>query len=258
MSSAFTTIAQAFRGGMAPRTARVYLIPLNGHNGDAVMSGLRRNFQYFPATISDQQATNYQTKVIPGLSHPLYQWTSGGARTITFQTVFTRDRSYSAKERDAIKEGVGTRASELGKTWSLGDTTSKTLNIMSNKDNRNVDIPSAIAWLRSHLLPEYSMNGEGTFQSTPQKPRPPRKLILGIPGLRINWGVPVLPATEVYVIMTGCQVVYEAFFHDGSPRIAKVNLSFAEIIQVGGRVTVHDASNKRFVGIGGYTLGRED
>ena len=123
---------------------------------------------------------------------------------------------------------------------------------MRGEDARNVDIPSAIAWLRSHVLPEYSLSGDGVFSGTPQRPRPPRKLILGIPGLRLNWGVPVLPPTEVFVIMTGCDVSYDSFFADGSPRIAKVALKFNEIIQVGGRITVHDASNRRYVGMGGY------
>ena len=258
MAGSFTTLTNAFRGGMAPKSARVYLIPLDGHNGDEVLTGLKRSFQYFPSTISDSQATNYQTKVIPGLSHPLYQWTSGGARTISFQAVFSRDRTYNATEADAIKTGTGKRDdSKLGRATS-GWAAGLMLDISSNKDPRNVDIPSAIAWLKSHLLPEYTEDGNGILAPTPRRPLPPRKLILGIPGVRLNWGVPVLPATEVYVIMTGCQVTYTSFFHDGTPRIAKVSLSFAEIIQVGGKVTVHDASNLRDVAYGGYTSGRED
>jgi len=257
MGNAFTTIARAFRGGMGPRPARAYLIPLDIHNADVPLTDAQRSFQYFPASISDTQATNYQTKVIPGLSHPLYQWTSGGARIISFEAIFSRDRTYTNEERDAIANANGSRsisnmgAGLNGVQQALG---SMVLGIMSNSDPRNVDIPSAVAWLRSHLLPEYSVDGDGVFGEVPSRPLPPRKLILGIPGLRINWGVPTLPPTEVYVIMVGCEVGYDAFFHDGSPRIAKVSLSFAEIIQVGGRIVVQDAGNKRGAGLGGYTL----
>jgi hypothetical protein len=248
--SAFTTIARAFKGGLAPKPARGYLIPLDGFKGDTVIEDQTRSFQYFPATISDSQATNYQTKVIPGLSHPLYQWTSGGARTIAFEAIFTRDRTYTESELAALKKG----AVKAAFAYVISGDNYAGLNIAQNDDPRNVDIPSAVAWLRSFLLPEYSTDGKGTFSSTPQRPRPPRKIILGLPGVRLNWGVPELPAEQVYVIMTGCEVAYEGFFHDGSPRIAKVALAFAEIIQVGGRIVVQDAGNKRRLGFGGYSL----
>ena len=254
MTKAFTTIARSFRGGLGPRPARAYLIPLNAHNGDNPVDSETRTLQYFPATISDTHATNYQTKVIPGLSHPLYQWTSGGARTISFEAVFSRDRTYSSGEQDKISSGFS-GASSLGRpSISLPTPPGSSRGTMNNKDPRNVDIPSAIAWLKSFLLPDYSADGNGTFDDTPSRPRPPSKLILGIPGLRLNWGVPSLPATEVYVIMKTCSVSYKGFFHDGSPRLARVALSFTEIIQIGGRIVVQDAGNKRLAGLSGYTL----
>lgn len=253
--SAFTTIARAFKGGLTPKPARAYLIPLDIFNGDKPDIGGQRTFQYFPATLSDSQPTNYQTKVIPGLSHPLYQWTSGSARTISFEAIFTRDRTYTSEEQNAISSGVGKRSLSAG----FGNVTSQVssgaaLGIASNSDPRNVDIPSAVAWLRSFLLPEYSTDGRGTFAGVPDRPRPPQKLILGIPGVRINWGIPTLPPSEVYVIMTGCEVAYDGFFHDGSPRMAKVALTFAEIIQVGGRIVVQDGGTKRAIAMLGYTL----
>lgn len=255
--SAFTTIARAFKGGLTPKPARAYLIPLDVFNGDAPMVGDQRTFQYFPATFQDSHGTNYQNKVIPGLSHPLYQWTSGQARVIAFEAIFTRDRTYTDAEQQAIDSGsAGNRGGFMGETFnslsqSLG---SVSLGIASNADSRNVDIPSAVAWLRSFLLPEYSKDGKGTFGSVPERPRPPMKMILGLPGTRINWGVPVLPPSEVYCIMTGCEVTYDGFFFDGTPRMAKVQLSFAEIIQVGGRIVVQDGATKRSIALGGYTL----
>lgn len=253
--SAFTTIARSFRGGLAQRPARGYIIPLNGFKGDEPDDGQTRSFQYFPATISDSQATNYQTKVIPGLSHPLYQWTSGGARVISFEAIFTRDRTFTKQENESLKKG----SADLGNGPVAGagagfEILNNYKQFSSNADPRNVDIPSAVAWLRSFLLPWYSNDGNGTFNSTPNRPHPPRKLILGLPGVRLNWGVPTLPAEMMNAIMTSCEVTYDGFFHDGTPRMAKVSLAFAEIIQIGGRITVHNAENKNMLGMAGYKL----
>lgn len=241
---AFTTIARAFKGGQAPKPARGYIIPLDGFKNDDPVLDQQRSFQYFPESISDSHATNYQTKVIPGLSHPLYQWTSGGARIISFEAFFTRDRTYTDDEKASINVNV---------SGGIGVSTTA-LGISTNDDPRNVDIPSAVAWLRSYLLPWYSSDGKGTFSSTPQRPHPPRKMILGMPGVRLNWGVPELPAEMMHVIMIGCDVVYKGFFHDGTPRLVTVSLSFAEIIQVGGRITVQNAENKNLLSMSGYTL----
>lgn len=244
--SAFTTIARAFRGGLAPRPARGYLIPLNSYAGDDALLDQQRSFQYFPASIEDAQATNYQTKVIPGLSHPLYQWTSGGARTISFEAIFTRDRTYTDTEKAGLLRGQ----------VSAGHARSSNFNIASSNDPRNVDIPSAVAWLRSFLLPQYAKDGsgQGLTNAVPNRPLPPPKMILGLPGVRINWGVPDLNSDQMYCIMTGCNVHYEGFFHDGTPRMAKVALVFAEIIQVQGTITVQDGSVKRSVAVAGYQL----
>ena len=243
--SGFTTLARAFSSNQGPSPVRGYLIPLDGFNNDSQMTDLQRSFQYFPSTISDSQPPNYQPKIIPGLSHPLYQWTSGGARTISFEAIFSRDRTYTDSEQSAINSGASLLSNGFG-----------SIPVGSSDDTRNVDIPSAVAWLRSFLLPDYSSNGKGLKGGAPNRPHPPQKVILGMPGVRLNWGVPSLQPDEVYAIMTGCDVVYEGFFQDGTPRMAKVALAFAEIIQVGGSIVVQDSGDKRNFGMGGYGLGK--
>ena len=243
--SGFTTLARAFSNNQGPSPVRGYLIPLDGFHNDAPMTGLQRSFQYFPSTISDSQPPNYQPKIIPGLSHPLYQWTSGGARTISFEAIFSRDRTYTDTEKNNISS-VSSADSEPAYARDLG--------IAGIDDPRNVDIPSAVAWLRSFLLPDYSADGGGLSGGAAQRPHPPQKIILGMPGVRLNWGVPALNPDEVYVIMTGCDVAYDGFFQDGTPRMAKVALAFAEIIQVAGEIVVQDSGDKRIYGMGGYGL----
>jgi len=126
--------------------------------------------------------------------------------------------------------------------------------ISDPKATRDVDIPSAVAWLRSFLDPEYTADGGSKKHQVPGRPFPPRKMILGFPGVRINWGVPSLPPTEMYCIMTQCEVTYDGFFGDGTPRMARVDLAFAEIIQIKGQIVVHDAADRRYVGENGYVL----
>jgi hypothetical protein len=52
----------------------------------------RLEFQYNPENISDSKTTDYATIKIPGLSHPRYQYVSGGARQINFKiSLFMKD-----------------------------------------------------------------------------------------------------------------------------------------------------------------------
>jgi len=259
----YNPLSSAFRGGLKPKPARAYIIPLDIHHSDLILTGERKSFQYFPETVNDTRATNYQTKVIPGLSHPLYQWTSSGAREITFQVIFTRDRALSDDEKKSLNSSSTSskRAIVTDDIFNKQDlknnrdvSLSSAATFGRSTDLRNVDIPSAVAWLRSFTYPEYSQDGNGQNSGTPQRPYPPRKLILGLPGTRINYGVPSLPPSEVYCIMLGCPVTYTSFFADGTPRVARVDLSFAEIIQVAGGVYVQDAYDRRSVGNKGYGL----
>ena len=48
-------------------------------------------FQFWPQQVSDNYQVNYATKNIPGASHPLYQWTGGGGRTISFEATFVSE-----------------------------------------------------------------------------------------------------------------------------------------------------------------------
>lgn len=60
------------------------------------------SFQYFPETLSDTKAVNYSRKNIPGGSHPLYQWISGGERIISFTAHFSCDTDLVTGEDDNL------------------------------------------------------------------------------------------------------------------------------------------------------------
>ena len=267
---AVNSLSSKLRGGLKPKAAKIYIVPLDIHSNDKPLIDEIRSFQYFPESISDTRATNYQTKIIPGLSHPLYQWTSSGAREISFQAVFTRDRSLTENEATAARTlNQATAAANkgffsdnviVGKLRGLDssrlaeEATSKSGFLSRADQPRDVYIPAAIAWLRAFTYPEYSSDGKGLKSSRAARPFPPRKLILGLPGMRINFGENTLPPDEMYAIMTQCDVVYEGFFPDGTPRFARVDLAFAEIVQIGGKILSHDAFVRRRVGQNGYLL----
>lgn len=194
-------------------------------------------FQYFPESITDTKAVNYATKDIPGGSLPLYQWTSSGERIISFQAVFTSDVD------------LGLDPSLFAQIVSKGHV------------RRNVDIRTALLWLRTYMLPTYGQTVEVGVPLT----QSPRKLDLYIPnsgigllgGASQNMGTlgerraalqgysvttsssdasTNISADHVLCLMTQCDVTYEAFFPSGMPRIATVQLQFAQTAQAGGRV----------------------
>src|SRR3990172_6961093 len=101
-----------------------------GNNGNEMTGGTpsdgfedtRARLQYFPESLSDSRAVNYETKEIPGGSHPLYQWVAGGERQLSFTAVFTQEIRL-------------TKVSPL-------------TGFFLSPEKHSADIKSAIAWLR--------------------------------------------------------------------------------------------------------------
>jgi len=176
--------------------------------------------QYFPQTINDTYQTNYVAHQIPGGSLPIYQWVSGGPRTISFDTYFSCDVDLLSK---------GTQQGKL-----LVERLEKIGQI-----DRNVDIRSAVAWLRRYMYPQYK-TGETTAVSS--LTYAPRKILLVMPGSGIgvssNMNVELSSIVEdsIYCHMTSCDVTYMQYHKSGLPKIAMVKLSFEQEAQVEGRV----------------------
>ena len=161
-------------------------------------------FQYFPERVSDSKAANYSQKEVPGGSHPLYTFINGGARVITFDAIFTSDK------RPPESAGSGLVAALTGALSSIGPD-------VDRKDT--VDIAAAIAWLRKFLYPKYESNIA----------KNPDLLVVYLPNSGII-GTGDVPGS-VIGIMTRCDVAYEGFHRDGTPRIAVVSLEFHEVVQ---------------------------
>lgn len=230
------TLARNLRQVVNTKRAHLYLTELDASDSpvwsDPNQTGDTpvRRFQYYPDTISDTKSVNYQTKDVPGGSLPLYQWVNGGERLITFTAVFTTDTDhYLADEEfhgdlDVFSANLESRAdAHVGRLRSHGVS------------DRNVWIPSAIAWLRQFMLPRYGETGDTGVPFT----EAPRKLRLTLPGTFISasgGGGGASSRGGLHCIMTQCDVTYVALFPSGNPRIAEVSLAFSEVPQRAGRV----------------------
>jgi hypothetical protein len=173
--------------------------------------------QYWPETFSDSAAVNYAKKNVPGGSLPLYQWISNGERTLTFQALFTTDVDMTKWAKNQPRANVQENYVDALKAKGL--------------ESRNIDIRSALIWLRSFRMPTY--NADGTYL-------PPAKAVLTIPGTRIGlWSGDTGTGREVdsvTAVMTACDIEIRACFPNGNIRIAAVQLTFEEVAQKEGIV----------------------
>jgi hypothetical protein len=168
-------------------------------------------FQYWPETVQDTRPSEWTPRQIPGGSHPIYQWTSGGERAISFTAIFTTDT-------DPGEENINLPNAYIDKTQgSIG--------------RRDLDIRSAISWLRYFTYPRYPSGEDLRAQEPP-------KCQLHLPNSQIGYD----GESYVLCVMTQCDVTYEAFFPNGFPRIAEVALSFSEVVQSRSGVRFHSRS----------------
>lgn len=196
----------------------------NDSEGDLAKAVDNANcFQYWPETVTDSKAVNYQQKDIPGGSLPLYQWISGGERLITFTAVFTTDVDLEAEKQSRLLSLSGDD-DIVARLKSAG------------LQRRNVDIRAAVAWLRRYMYPRYTSDSDGKVET--HFTYAPAKLLLIMPNSGIGLaGGDAINLHSIKCIMTQCDVTTEQYFPNGLPRIATVQLSFAQIAQYDGGIT---------------------
>ena len=176
-------------------------------------------FQYWPESLQDSKGSEWNPKPIPGGSHPLYQWANGGERSFSFSAIFTTD---TEPEENLFGPVTG----DPYETASRNPLSGLVLGV------RDVDIRSAVSWLRWFMYPTYGTDGN-------QRVYPPAKALLVMP----NTGLAYNGEDHVTCAMTTCDVTYEEWFPNGYPRIVEVALEFKELIQSGERVQFHDRRN---------------
>lgn len=199
-------------------------------------------FQFWPQQVQDNYTPNYATKQIPGASHPLYQWTGGNGRTISFTAQFVseiREDSF-LQGADDFRSRLVTAGSvsRVGGQQSLGSTSAVGAALLPSTRYK-VNVSAAIAALQQYLYPNY--------QKVSGVVLPPRKLVLVLPGTRLGRSE---SADGILCIMKAANVTMESWFPSGELRSASVALEFAEIIQY----TQGQGSNIKYIGSESYSL----
>jgi hypothetical protein len=211
------------------KLARAYLQPIDLAPGELPpwsthLAGSAIAFQYWPESIQDSRSVEWNPRNIPGGSHPIYQWTHGGERRISFTSVFTTD---TAPAEELL---AATRADIVGfeqrSPYALqADVPLSGLEI----GKRDIDLRVVVAWLRWFTYPTYGTGDD-------LRAYEPAKALLVLPNTKLGHN----GTDYIVTVMTQCDITYEAWFPSGFPRIMEVSLEFAEVVQTSQRVRFHD------------------
>lgn len=168
-------------------------------------------FQFWPATVTIDYSPNYAEKQIPGASHPLYQWISGGGRSITFQAQFVA-------EIDEVVQGA--------LAITAGALPAPAANAAIPSGRYTVDVGAALARLHSYMMPSYGGSGANAGLAV----APPR-MRLYFPGMDLGGGSPNRGYADVLTILRSAPITVQKCHPDGSVMLAEVSLQFSEVVQ---------------------------
>ena len=191
-------------------------------------------FQYWPESIQDSRSSEWNPRNIPGGSHPIYQWTHGGERRVSFTAVFMTD---TAPDETIIRAMEALEAIGLSGKPESPYEQQDNLGLLSGIElgTRDVDLRAVVSWLRWFTYPHYGAGDDIRAYE-------PAKCLLVLPQTKLGHD-----GTDYIVsVMTQCDVTYEAWFPTGFPRIIEVSLEFAEVVQEGARVAFHDRANMNY------------
>jgi len=169
-----------------------------------------RQLQWFPETLTDSKETDWQDRVVPGGSHPLLNWVSGGRRDISFVAQMTCDKDPGYDSARSALALIGQNA--------IADKA-----VGGNKvaGTRNLDIRKEIDFLRQCMYPRYSTTAG-------KRVLPPPVVRLTVDNL--GWGAG--GTNMIRVVMTQFEVTYNKLFPSGYPRLVEVSLGFSEVVQM--------------------------
>lgn len=139
-------------------------------SGEILSSGRYESLGVFllnPESYEESHTTGWVGTPIPGQSLPVYQWVSGGARTITFEALVTKDTSYfnkQSKSKNPVDELASKAINAIGSIASnfLGAPipTSQLLSTFTknNGTSFDLDISEQLEYYRSLWKPVYDEN----------------------------------------------------------------------------------------------------
>lgn len=214
----------------------VYMFPAPINTGGAPARPNPKDvfhLQYWPPSLSEDYQVAYTEHIIPGGSHPLYQWFGGLGRTISFEAAFTSEINTT---RNVFSGGSTVAGASFG-------------SVLFPSHQFTVDIAAALSRLRSYMLPDYPQGGAQGLT------KPPQILTLVFPGTKLNGSDDM-----INVILRSAPIIYEAWFPDGQPRVAVANLTFNEVVQqpTGSNTGRGSGSNVKFIGRGRFSKAAEN
>lgn len=155
-------------------------------------------FQYFPSSIEESRSSGVETTTTPGASLPVPTFSGPQPRNINMTVVFSREK------------------------WSPENPTLSP----PDWDKYNVDVAVAVQALRAFSYPI----GADTIGNPGFTPQP---FMLSLPGTKIG-----IESDSIFCFLSSYSVTYDAFFPDGQPRLAHVQLAMQEmLIDLGQNVT---------------------
>lgn len=209
---------------------RVYLFPASS-GATTTNNGLQTQqqdqalfFQYWPQSLSDDYQPEYAEHLIPGGSHPIYQWVGGRGRTLSFEAVFTAELNQLRIAGGGPLDQA--RATAAAVSMSLLPSAPFT-----------VDVAAALAKIRSWMMPEYSSAGRLGETS------PPKILTLAFPGTKLGGTTDM-----IQVILRSAPIIIESWFPNGEPRVATVQLTFNQVVQTSSGGKQASTTRVKFIG----------
>lgn len=132
-----------------------------------------------PTTFDESKPANWRINEIPGLSDPILQWTSSGARTISFEALVTNDTPDIYKPSNSNSNTTSAGSTFIGKIASgLFNVASNTLNSVapiikktptssSDVTLNELDIAEQLNFYRSLVYPIYNSTHTKLEQAPP-------------------------------------------------------------------------------------------
>lgn len=126
-----------------------------------------------PASIEDSKSSNWNEQSIPGQSHPIYQWVSGGARTISFEALVTKDTFHAGQKKTSSLESQLSSAAlnvagDIASAFA-GVSLPPVTDLFGTEPTRGtiISIESQLNYYRTLLAPKYEEGFSGLRTSPP-------------------------------------------------------------------------------------------
>jgi hypothetical protein len=162
-----------------------------------------------PESYEEIKKANWIPTQIPGQSGPVYQWMSSGPRTITFETLVTKDTSdFNIAKDNSIdsldNSGLQTLSANAGLAGTIaglvdsGAINSSAFSTSTNtKISGRLDISNKLNYYRSFLYPSY----DNDIKPRRLKSSPPLAVLFAGNSLnKVNNGSEISTNSDVYMI----------------------------------------------------------